>query len=82
MTGFVKLLRNRFYQPISAEAKIRLARMTETFLAEIGVLVAVFPALDSFIATGHLSLRIIVYSFAGSLVFYAMAATFAIFIGE
>ncbi len=56
--------------------------MTETFLAEIGVLIAVFPVLDSFIATGHLSWRIIAYSFAVSLLFYAMAATLAIFIGE
>jgi hypothetical protein len=82
MTGVFEGLVEQVRSAFTVEANRRLAKMTETFLAEIGVLVAVFPVLDSFIATGHLSWRIIAYSFAVSLLFYVMAATLAIFIGE
>ena len=60
----------------------RFAKMTETFLGEVGVLLLVFPMLDKFLASGNLPPRYVVYSFVGSLLFYGSAGLLALYTKE
>ena len=62
--------------------RVRLAKMTETFLTEVGVLLLVFPVLDKLIASGAVPPRYVIYSFVAAVSFYSAAAVLAVFTGE
>jgi hypothetical protein len=62
----------------------RLAKMTETFLAEVGVLLFVFPVLDEYVQHGHagITTHLIAGSLAASVCCYAVAGFLAVYIKE
>lgn len=62
----------------------RLAKLTETFLAEAGVLILVFPMLDEYVQYGAKALtpRLVVGSMAFATFFYAAAGIIAVYVKE
>ena len=61
------------------EAGRRIARVTETFFTEVGVLLFVFPVLDEYVqyAQKAITLKLIAGSLAASILCYIIAASLA-----
>jgi hypothetical protein len=62
----------------------RLAKMTETFFAEAGVLLFVFPVLDEYVqhGKGAITMHLIGGSLMTSFCCYSAAALLAVYISE